>query len=171
MPLRMVTRTARNCYWMPAPIKTPRMMCVVDFYCALNVLLSLSLFYSSSLSLYLSLPLLPLSIVSITIVIVTSPFSSSLFQIRYILCTVCLSFSFSVYVSNHQVSVSPLQWGSTALIRAAGKAHAGCVRLLLDAGAQKVTRDSVRVGPSRAVKNAFFFLTSVSKVFCVCLFT
>ncbi len=37
------------------------------------------------------------------------------------------------------------QFGNTALIRAAGNSHADCVRLLLDAGADKEAIDNVSV--------------------------
>jgi hypothetical protein len=48
--------------------------------------------------------------------------------------------------------LSPLQWGSTALVRAAENGHADCLRLLLDTGAQKIVQDSVRVDPYLALK-------------------
>ncbi len=42
------------------------------------------------------------------------------------------------------------QFGSTALIRAAAKGRMACVRVLLDAGANKNVRDEVRrAGPLR----------------------
>jgi ankyrin repeat protein len=42
---------------------------------------------------------------------------------------------------------SDSQDGNTALIRAAAKGHANCVRLLIDAGADKDIRNTVRHRP------------------------
>ncbi len=52
---------------------------------------------------------------------------------------------------------SDSQGGLTALMRAAESGHAGCVRLLIDAGTDKCAKHNVRVGCSVLALFSSFF--------------
>ncbi len=58
------------------------------------------------------------------------------------------SFENITLVSMPDAGECDAQFGWTPLIRAAGNSNAECVRLLLDAGADKEARDNVSVGAS-----------------------
>ncbi len=64
---------------------------------------------------------------------------------RHIMCTV-LRFMCAAAFVRRQV-IGTLQYGSTALIWAAEKGFVDCVRLLIDAGANKDAKGSVRLRP------------------------
>ena len=64
-----------------------------------------------------------------------------------------------------------LQYGSTALICATQSGHAECVRLLIDAGADKEAKDVVRVGRCFADESSCFAQFSTFFFLCTnCLF-
>jgi hypothetical protein len=59
------------------------------------------------------------------------------------------------------IGESDSQYRCTALMRAAADGHADCVRLLIDAGADKEARDEVCVIRCIAVAPSFLFLWSL----------
>jgi hypothetical protein len=162
----MVAQTVWHCCWMPAPTKRPGARCVsvsatwLFRQLVLMFLLSFSSLTASSMpfsSFVSSLPLHSWSVLCLSsatqmyccVIWFYFQFVSQSqvisLPVMYVTACMCrISVRFSRVCGGWQVSDSQSQ-GLSALMIAAERGHAECVRLLLDAGAVKDSQQWVRI--------------------------